>query len=158
MIRTLLFLNSLNCRNTRPHVYVVEAQLSLCTDVDSQCCTPTDPDLSCLVVPAPSSPSNKQGNNSNTTQRRRRKPSRQKRGRTQPHPKEDGTKQQIRTTISSQPVFTTITNVKCPIPDKGCLSNVKPSPPHSIPPFLHTPPLPRLYISAVQAFLGPTQK
>ena len=29
---------------------VVVAQLSLCTDVDSQLCTSTDPDLSCLVV------------------------------------------------------------------------------------------------------------
>ena len=36
----------------RPHVYVVVAQLSLCTDVDSQLCTSTDPDLSCLVVTA----------------------------------------------------------------------------------------------------------
>ena len=34
-------------------VYIVDAQLSLCTDVDSQCCTSTDPDLSCLVVTAP---------------------------------------------------------------------------------------------------------
>ena len=27
----------------RPHVYVVEAQPSLCTDVDSQCCTSLNP-------------------------------------------------------------------------------------------------------------------
>ena len=44
----------------RPHVQIVEAQLPLCTDVDSQCCTSTDLDLSCLVVTAPWSPSNKQ--------------------------------------------------------------------------------------------------
>ena len=37
----------------RPHVKIVEAQLSLCTDVESQCCTSTDLDLSCLVVTAP---------------------------------------------------------------------------------------------------------
>ena len=37
----------------RPHVFFVDAQLSLCTDVDSQCCTSTDPDLSGLVVTAP---------------------------------------------------------------------------------------------------------
>ena len=36
----------------RPHVKTVEAQLSLCTGVDSQCCTPLNPDLSFLVVTA----------------------------------------------------------------------------------------------------------
>ena len=40
--------------------FFVEVQLSLCTDVDSQCCMSTDPDLSCLVVATPVSPSNKQ--------------------------------------------------------------------------------------------------
>ena len=40
------------CSQLRPHVYIVEAQMSICTDVDSQCCTSTDPDLSCLVVTA----------------------------------------------------------------------------------------------------------
>ena len=35
-----------------PHVYIFETQLTLCTDVDSQCCTSTDPDLSSLVVTA----------------------------------------------------------------------------------------------------------
>ena len=44
----------------RPHVFSVEAQLSLCTDVDSQCRTSTDPDLSCLVVAATLSPSSNQ--------------------------------------------------------------------------------------------------
>ena len=44
----------------RPHVYIVDAQLSLCTDVDSQRCTSTNPDLHCLVVAAPLSPSKKQ--------------------------------------------------------------------------------------------------
>ena len=39
-----------------PHVYLVDAQLSLCTDVDSQFCTSMDPDLSNLVVAAPLSP------------------------------------------------------------------------------------------------------
>ena len=44
----------------RPHVCFVEAQLSLCTEVDSQCSTSTDPDLSCLVVTAPLSQDKKQ--------------------------------------------------------------------------------------------------
>ena len=30
----------------RPHVYIVDAQLAPCTDVVSQRCTSTDPDLS----------------------------------------------------------------------------------------------------------------
>ena len=34
----------------RPHVYVVDAQLSLCTDVYSHFCTSTDLDLSCLSL------------------------------------------------------------------------------------------------------------
>ena len=34
----------------RPHVFVVDAQLALCTDVASQRCTSTNPDLYCLVV------------------------------------------------------------------------------------------------------------
>ena len=37
---------------TRRHVYIVEAQLSLCADVDSQCCTSLNLDLSFLVVTA----------------------------------------------------------------------------------------------------------
>ena len=41
-------------------MYIVEAQLSLCTDVDQSLCTPTDPDLHCLVVTALLSPSKKQ--------------------------------------------------------------------------------------------------
>ena len=41
---------------TRPHVYIVDARMSLCTDVDSQCCTSTDLDLPSLVVAAPLSP------------------------------------------------------------------------------------------------------
>ena len=41
-------------------MFFVDAQLSLCTDVDSQCYTSTDPVLSCLVVAAPLSPSKKQ--------------------------------------------------------------------------------------------------
>ena len=44
----------------RPHVKIVDAQLSLCTDVVSLRCTSTDPDLSCLVVSALLSTSNKQ--------------------------------------------------------------------------------------------------
>ena len=44
----------------RPHVYIVDAQLALCTDVVCQRCTSTDPDLSCLVVTAPLSPNRKQ--------------------------------------------------------------------------------------------------
>ena len=43
--------------SVRPHVYIVDAQLSLCTDVDCQCCTSTDPDL---VVTAPLSQDKKQ--------------------------------------------------------------------------------------------------
>ena len=39
----------------RSHAYIAEAQLSLSTDVASQCCTSTDTDLSCLVVTAFSS-------------------------------------------------------------------------------------------------------
>ena len=45
----------------RPHVRIVDAQLSLCTDVDSQCCTSTDLDLSFLVVTAPLSPRQESG-------------------------------------------------------------------------------------------------
>ena len=30
-------------RRRRPHVKTVDAQLALCTDVDSQCCTSTNP-------------------------------------------------------------------------------------------------------------------
>ena len=37
----------------RPHVYIVDARLSPFTAVDGQCCTSTDPELSCLVVAAP---------------------------------------------------------------------------------------------------------
>ena len=44
----------------RPHVYIIDAQLSLCTDVFQSLCTPTNPDLFCLVVTAPLSPSEKQ--------------------------------------------------------------------------------------------------
>ena len=35
-------------------MYNVDAQLSLCTDVDQSLCTSTNPDLYCLVVTAPS--------------------------------------------------------------------------------------------------------
>ena len=42
------------------HVYIVHAQMSLCTDDDGQRCTSTDPDLSFLVVTAPLSLSKKQ--------------------------------------------------------------------------------------------------
>ena len=44
----------------RPHLNIVEAQLSLCTDVDSQCYTSLTLVLSFLVGTAPLSPSNKQ--------------------------------------------------------------------------------------------------
>ena len=50
----------LNPWRGRPHVYTVDAQLALCTDVDSQRCTSTDPDLYCLVLTVPLSPSKKQ--------------------------------------------------------------------------------------------------
>ena len=35
--KTLMEKKTFILENPRPHVYMVEAQLSLCTDVDSQC-------------------------------------------------------------------------------------------------------------------------
>ena len=59
-IVTELQVTMLNTWRGRPHVFFVDAQLSLCTDVVSQRCTSTDPDLSCMVVTVPLGPSKKQ--------------------------------------------------------------------------------------------------
>ena len=48
---------TLKPRPRGPHVYIVEAQVHSAQMLISECCTSTDPDLSCLVVTTPLSPS-----------------------------------------------------------------------------------------------------